>query len=123
MTMTLKRRKSSPNSASTSLPSKSTPERPGQDLHRTLSEVAAPEPIERATAADLARRPSLDLQLSTISSAKPDEESDMFGALSEVAIPEPIKRCGANEIGRRPSLDRSLSHASGGGEDKTCAVD
>ncbi|GES62988.1 hypothetical protein ATEIFO6365_0014010400 [Aspergillus terreus] len=117
MTMTLKRRKSSPNSASTALPSKSTPERPGQDLHRTLSEVAAPEPIQRATAADLARRPSLNLQLSTISAAKPDAESDMFGALSEVAIPEPVKRCGADEIGRRPSLDRSLSHASGGGED------
>ncbi|KAL5363021.1 hypothetical protein BJX96DRAFT_177703 [Aspergillus floccosus] len=122
MTMTLKRLKSNPKSASISLPSKHTTEEPGQDLHRTLSEVAAPEPIERATDAALARRPSLDLQLSTISSAQPDAETDMFGALSEVAIPEPVKRCDADEIGRRPSLDRSLSHASGG-KNKTCAVD
>ncbi|KAL4898689.1 hypothetical protein BDV59DRAFT_197569 [Aspergillus ambiguus] len=117
--MPINRRKSTPKTSPRPTSPQDTAAEDGEDFHRTLSEVASPEPIERVTEADLARRPSLDQRLSSCSHAERDAETDMFEALSEVATPEPVKRCEDEEIRRRPSLDRSLSRASGRGKGGT----
>lgn len=79
-----------------------------EDPYRTLSEVAAPEPVQRCSPEELARRPSLERRLSELRSSD-NVDDDIYESLSELAAPEPIERLSAIEIARRPSLEQSLS--------------
>ncbi|KAL4781668.1 hypothetical protein BJX76DRAFT_334865 [Aspergillus varians] len=90
---------------------------PGQDSDEedpcgALSEVAAPEPVQRLTPEDLARHPSLEQRLSDISRSGHNSEDDIYETLSELAAPEPIERVSESERARRPSLEQSLSRVS-----------
>lgn len=75
------------------------------DPYGALSEIAAPEPIERLSEAELARHPSLEQGYEIF-------RWDLYGALSEIAAPEPVQRLSEEELARHPSLERRLSRAS-----------
>jgi hypothetical protein len=79
-----------------------------EDPYRTLSEVAAPEPVRRCSPEELARRPSLERRLSELRSSD-NVDDDIYESLSELAAPEPIERLSAIDIARRPSLEQRLS--------------
>ncbi|KAJ5392064.1 hypothetical protein N7509_007554 [Penicillium cosmopolitanum] len=75
------------------------------DPYAALSEIAAPEPVERISEAELARHPSLEQGYA-------NSRGDYYGALSEVAAPEPIERLTEEETARHPSLEQRLSRIS-----------
>ncbi|KAJ5190216.1 uncharacterized protein N7498_009201 [Penicillium cinerascens] len=75
------------------------------DFCGALTEVAAPEPVERMSEAELARHPSLEQGYA-------DSRDDPYGALSEIAAPGPVERCSEEEMARHPSLERRLSRIS-----------
>jgi hypothetical protein len=75
------------------------------DSYAALSEIAAPEPVERFSETELARHPSLE-------QGYENSRGDYYGALSEVAAPEPIERLTEEETARHPSLEQSLSRIS-----------
>ncbi|KAJ5798952.1 uncharacterized protein N7503_006457 [Penicillium pulvis] len=75
------------------------------DPYAALSEIAAPEPVERLTAAELARRPSLEQGYA-------NPRGDVYGNLSEIAAPEPVERLTEEEMARHPSLEDRLSGIS-----------
>lgn len=81
------------------------PEDSDSDPYAALSEVAAPEPVERLSEMELARHPSLEQGYA-------NSRSDPYGNLSEVAAPEPIERLTEEEMARHPSLERRLSRIS-----------
>lgn len=72
------------------------------DFCGALTEVAAPEPVERMSEAELARHASLEQGYA-------DSRDDPYGALSEVAAPGPVERRSEEELARHPSLERRLS--------------
>jgi hypothetical protein len=78
------------------------------DPYDALSEVAAPEPIERLSERELGRHPSLEQTLQDYETSR----NDPFGALSEIAAPEPVERFSVEEIARHPSLEQRLSSIS-----------
>lgn len=75
------------------------------DPYAALSEIAAPEPVERLSEAQLARRPSLEQGYANC-------RGDYYGTLSEIAAPEPVKRLTEEEMARHPSLEHRLSRIS-----------
>lgn len=75
------------------------------DPYAALSEIAAPEPVERLSEAELARHPSLE-------QGYENSRDDYYGALSEVAAPEPVERLTEEEMARHPSLEQRLSRIS-----------
>ncbi|KAL4807480.1 hypothetical protein BDV18DRAFT_158698 [Aspergillus unguis] len=81
-----------------------------EDPCRNLSEVAAPEPVQRLSPEEQARRPSLEKRLSELSRSD-HEEDDNYETLSELAAPEPIERLSEREMARRPSLEQSYSRS------------
>ncbi|KAL3459036.1 hypothetical protein BJX64DRAFT_265468 [Aspergillus heterothallicus] len=81
----------------------------GRDPWHALSEVAAPEPVQRLSPEEEARRPSLEQRLSDMSTAGHDREDGIYETLSELAAPEPTEKLSQSEIARRPSLEQSLS--------------
>ncbi|KAL2849913.1 hypothetical protein BJY01DRAFT_245711 [Aspergillus pseudoustus] len=83
----------------------------GQDPWDALSEVAAPEPVQRLSPEEQARRPSLEQRLSDMSNSGHDREDDIYENLSELAAPEPIEKLSESEMARRPSLEQSLSRS------------
>ncbi|GLA56013.1 hypothetical protein AnigIFM63604_003954 [Aspergillus niger] len=83
----------------------------GEDLCRNLSEVAAPEPVQRLSPQEQARRPSLEQRLSNMSRSGHEKEDDNYENLSELAAPEPIERLSESEMARRPSLEQSFSRS------------
>lgn len=74
-----------------------------------LTEVAAPEPVERSSNEEPSRHKSIEQQLSSASSYSRDGGEDQQGALSEVAAQEPVERRTEAEMANRPSLEHSLS--------------
>jgi hypothetical protein len=80
-------------------------EDPDDDPYAALSEIAAPEPVERFSEAELARHPSLEQGYA-------NSRGDYYGNLSEVAAPEPVERLTEDEIARHPSLEQRLSRIS-----------
>ncbi|KAJ5266571.1 hypothetical protein N7478_009379 [Penicillium angulare] len=66
------------------------------DPYRNLSEITAPEPVERLTDDECTRKGSLETELLTASRARGQADEDEYRALSEVAAPEPcsISRSG-----------------------------
>ncbi|KAL3466411.1 hypothetical protein BJX64DRAFT_250841 [Aspergillus heterothallicus] len=82
-----------------------------EDLCRNLSEVAAPEPVQRLSPQEQARRPSLEQRISDISRSRHEKENDIYENLSELAAPEPIERLSESEMARRPSLEQSFSRS------------
>lgn len=91
------------------------PERPGDssdgEPYGALSEVAAPEPVERLSEAELARHPSLEQRLSGRDRGT-DNDEGVYWSLSEIAAPEPVERRSEQEIARHPSLEQRLSYVS-----------
>lgn len=90
------------------------PERSGDsdaDPYGALSEIAAPEPVERRLENELARLPSLEEGLSSRGNGVDEEGEEDYWALSEIAAPRPVEKA-IEEIARHRSLERRLSHAS-----------
>lgn len=83
----------------------------GEDLCRNLSEVAAPEPVQRLSPQEQARRPSLEQRLSDMSRSGHEKDDEVYENLSELAAPEPIERLSESELARRPSLEQSFSRS------------
>lgn len=75
------------------------------DPYAALSEITAPEPVERLSEIELARHPSLEQGYA-------NSRGDSFGNLSELAAPEPVERLTEDETARHPSLERRLSRVS-----------
>lgn len=84
------------------------PAQSGDEPYSGLTEVAAPEPVERSSHEELSRHKSLEQQLSNASNNAGDSE-DPQGVLSEVAAPEPAERWTEAERANQPSLEQSLS--------------
>lgn len=80
-----------------------------KDLCGALSEVAAPEPVQRLSPEEQTRRPSLEQRLSDMSNSGHKREDDIYENLSELAAPEPIERLSESEMEKRPSLERNIS--------------
>lgn len=76
-----------------------------------LSEVAAPEPVQRFSPEEYARRPSLEKRLSDRSKSAHDDNYDIYENLSELASPEPIEKTSESEAARRPSLEQNLAYS------------
>lgn len=74
-----------------------------------LSEVAAPEPVERSSHEELSHHKSLEQQLSNASNNAGDGGEGQQGVLSEVAAQEPVERRTEAEMANQPSLEQSLS--------------
>lgn len=84
----------------------------GEDLYRNLSEVAAPEPVQRLSPQDQARRPSLEQRLSDMSRSGHEKDDDeIYESLSELAAPEPVERLSESELVTRPSLEQRFSRS------------
>lgn len=85
----------------------------GEDAYRNLSEVAAPEPVQRLSPQEQARRPSLEqqVQLSDTARSGHEREDGICENLSELAAPEPIERSSESEMARRPSLEQRFSRS------------
>ncbi|BCS18867.1 uncharacterized protein APUU_11695A [Aspergillus puulaauensis] len=83
----------------------------GEDLCRNLSEVAAPEPVQRLSPQEQARRPSLEKRLSDMSRSGHERDDEIYENLSELAAPEPVERLSESELARRPSLEQSFSQS------------
>jgi hypothetical protein len=83
----------------------------GGDPYAALSELAAPEPVERLSEGELARRPSLEQRLSHTAHSSRSHQ-DGYEVLSEVAAPEPVERHTDAEAARHPSLEQRLSSIS-----------
>ncbi|KAL4916469.1 hypothetical protein BDW62DRAFT_202625 [Aspergillus aurantiobrunneus] len=77
----------------------------------SLSEVAAPEPVQRRSPEEQVRRPSLEKRLSDLSISGHTRDDNLYANLSELATPEPIERLSPSEMVRRPSLEQSLSRS------------
>lgn len=74
-----------------------------------LSEVAAPEPAQRFSPEEYARRPSLEKRLSERSKSARGNDYDMYENLSELAAQEPVEQLSERDMARRPSLEQNLA--------------
>ncbi|KAJ5094700.1 hypothetical protein N7456_010561 [Penicillium angulare] len=62
------------------------------DPYHNLSEITAPEPVERLTNDECTRKGSLETELLAASRNEDQVDEDEYEALSEVAAPEPCLR-------------------------------
>ncbi|KAE8422310.1 hypothetical protein BDV36DRAFT_291485 [Aspergillus pseudocaelatus] len=75
----------------------------------SLSEVAAPEPVQRISPEEQTRRPSLEQRLSDTSKSGHETEDDIYEGLSELTAPEPTEVLLESEMARCLSRERNLS--------------
>lgn len=78
------------------------------DPYDALSEVAAPEPVERLSERELDRHPSLEQSFQGYENSG----NDPYSGLSEIAAPEPVERLSEAEMACHPSLERRLTSIS-----------
>ncbi|KAJ6110156.1 hypothetical protein N7486_002391 [Penicillium sp. IBT 16267x] len=83
----------------------------GGDPYAALSEIAAPEPVERLPEGELAHYPSLEERLSHTAHSSGNHQ-DEYEALSEITGPDPVERHTDSEKTQHPSLEQRLSSAS-----------
>lgn len=83
------------------------PESPNSDPYGTLSEVAAPEPVQQVPEEELERH-SLEQRLSNTQHEIGKNEE----RLSEIAAPRPTRRRTDEEKERHAFLEQRLSHLS-----------
>lgn len=84
------------------------PAQSGDEPYSGLTEVAAPEPVERSSHEELSRHKSLEQLLSNNSNKAGDGE-DQQGVLCEVAAPEPVERRTEAQMANQSSLEQSPS--------------
>lgn len=69
------------------------------------AELAAPETVEKLSEAELARHPSLEQGYEY-------SRGDIYPTLSEIAAPGPVERLSEEAMARQPSLEKRLSQVS-----------
>lgn len=80
------------------------------DPYLSLTEVAAPEPVQRHSEQGHSRHNTLEQHLTNVSSNNAKGGEGQYGALSEIAAPQPVGEERAEaEMARHPSLEQSLS--------------
>lgn len=75
------------------------------DPYTALTEIAAPEPVERLSDAELTRHPSLE-------QGYENPRGDYYGTLSEIAAPGPVESLTEEDKARHSSLEQRLSMIS-----------